>query len=127
MDFEGLKKYAMPVLSYGLAAVFLWFGINQLINPNNFIGYLPQLIFDSGYAKTFVIANGIFEIIASIMLITGLFTRWVALLLALHLMAITLELGYGEVAVRDFGLSIATFVIFLNGPDQLCLDTRLKK
>jgi uncharacterized membrane protein YphA (DoxX/SURF4 family) len=123
---SSMRKYAIPVLRYGLAAVFLWFGINQVINPDNFIGYLPQFLFDSGYAKMFVMANGIFEIIASGLLIAGYFTRWIALILALHLFAITFEVGYGETGARDFGLALSTLVIFLHGPDELCLDTKLK-
>ncbi len=55
----------------------------------------------------------------------GLLTRIAAFILALHLAIITIELGYGETAVRDFGLTFATLSIALGGPDQWSLDQKL--
>lgn len=126
-SFDNAKTYAPIVLRYAMGLVFLWFGINQLINPNNFIGYLPTFIFNSSYAVTFVYANGIFEIIAGTLLILGILVRWVAALLALHLIAITFDLGYSELAVRDFGLAVATIAIWLWGEDTWCLGKKWKK
>ena len=107
-----------------MSAVYLWFGVSQLINPTNFIGYLPGFIFSSPYATAFVIGNGVFEVIAGGLLLSGKFTRIAALLLGLHLCGIAIELGYGDVAVRDFGLMLATMAIALHGPDNWCLDAR---
>lgn len=124
---EHCKKYAPVVLRIGMSLVFLWFGISQLIDPTNYIGYLPEFLFNSSFAHSFVIGNGIFEIIAGLLLLLGFFVRPIALLLALHLAVITFELGYGEVAVRDFGLTLATLSIALGGNDIWCLSTRFKK
>ena len=125
--FDNTKKVAPAILRYGLGIVYLWFGINQLINPGNFTGYLPTFIFSSGYATTFVLINGVFEIIAGTLLILGIFTRIVSALLALHLLAIMFDLGYGDVAVRDFGLVISTIAITLWGEDEWCLEKKWKK
>ena len=127
MNFQDTKKYAPILLRYCIALVYLWFGISQVLNPKDFIGYLPDFLFNSGYANTVVLANGIFEIIAAILLITGLFTRIIALLLGLHLLAITVEVGYGEIGVRDFGLTIATITVALWGEDDWCLSKKWKK
>ena len=32
--------------------------------------------------------------------------------------------GYGEIGVRDFGLALATLVVFMNGPDILCVQPK---
>ena len=64
MDLSKAKVFAPAVLRYGLGLVYLWFGISQLINPGNFIGYLPTFLFNSSFAQSFVIINGVFEIIA---------------------------------------------------------------
>lgn len=127
MGFKKAKEFSPLVLRVGLALVFLWFGISQLIDPVGFTGYLPYFLFDSSYATTVVIANGVFEIIAGLFLLLGLFTRVVSLLLALHLAVITIELGFGEIAVRDFGLIIATLAVFLGGYDKWSIDYKLKK
>lgn len=78
----------------------------------------------SGYAVQIVYANAIFELIASVFLILGVFVRPVSFLLALHLAAITFKLGFIMDGVRDFGLTVATFAIFLNGEDKWCLKRK---
>ena len=107
------KNYAPMVLRYGLSIVFLWFGISQLVNPNNFVGYLPDFLFSSGYANLFVFANGVFEILAAGLLIANKFTSIISALLALHLIGIMVDLGYGETLVRDFGIFVGTTALFL--------------
>jgi len=121
MNFEKIKKYAPAVLRYGLALVFFWFAISQLTNPAGWIGYLPPFLAGMPNAAMFIYANAVFEIIFASLLALGIFTRIASLLLALHMIGIVVSLGYNAVAVRDFGLMIATFTVFLNGPDKLCL------
>ena len=122
-----MPKYSPLLLRIAISLVFLWFGANQLINPENFIGYLPGFITTLDSAKTAVILNGIFEAVFGLLLLLGIFTRPVALLLGLNLLAITFSLGYNEIAVRDFGLALACFAVALNGNDQWCLNNKLKK
>ena len=119
-------EYSRILTRIAISIVFLWFGINQIINPDYFMGYLPSFILLSGYAKTFIYLNGTFEVIFGTLLAIGLFTRTAALLLTIHLVGIIIGLGYNDVAVRDFGLMLITFAIFLGGKDKWCLDYRIK-
>jgi hypothetical protein len=41
----------------------------------------------------------------------GIWTRWAALLLALHLAVITFDIGLSAIGVRDFGLTVATLAL----------------
>ena len=137
------KKYAPIILRIGLALVFLWFGLTQLVNPQSFMGYLPDFLLDHSAdmnhehpfqsahnlpltAHVIIMGNGFFETVFGIMLILGLFTRVSSLLLALHLFGIMITLGYNDIAIRDLGLMFAAFAIFLNGPDRWTLDNKLK-
>lgn len=45
-------------------------------------------------------------------------------MLAVHLFNIMWMVGYGEIGVRDFGLAIATLVVFMNGSDAFCLQQK---
>jgi uncharacterized membrane protein YphA (DoxX/SURF4 family) len=121
---EKLKQYAPIILRIGLAGVFLWFGINQIIDPLSWVGYIPSFITNlTGItASSVVFYNALFEIIAGTMLLLGLFTRVVALVLFLHLLDIAFTVGLDSIGVRDLGLAVATFAIFLNGMDWLTLD-----
>ncbi len=121
---DKLKKYSPVVLRFGLAIVFLWFGFSQLKNPELWTGLLPGFL---NASVSFIYLNAIFEIIFAFLLMVGLFTRIVSFILGLHLIGIIFSLGYGAVAVRDVGLAIATFSIFLHGADEFCLDILIKK
>ena len=137
------KNYASLVLRVGLALVFLWFGINQLINPTSFLGYMPQWLAPHDVQMLhehalqwlhtlpimqhiIIMGNGIFETVFGLLLLLGLFTRLSAFLLTLHLVGIMVVLGYNDIAVRDFGLAVATFSVFLQGPDEWSLDKKMK-
>ena len=124
---EKMSRIAPVVVRIGIALVFLWFGTQQLGNTSAWTGLIPSWATSlSGLdAAALVTLNGAFEIIAAAFLITGLFTRAVALLSALHLLSITFTMGYTGIGVRDFGLSMAAISIFLYGADAWCLDTYL--
>ena len=127
MDFQRLKRYSQPLLRVGLSLVFLWFGINQLVDPVSFLGFLPDWLPSFITPNTAVLLNGFFEVITSLLLITGLFTRITSFLLALHMIGIITSLGYTPVAVRDFGIMLATFSVSLHGPDKYTLDHKLRE
>ncbi len=126
MNLDNAKQYAPPVLRIGLSLVFLWFGINQLLLPDDFMGYLPNFILQLDYAKTLIYLNGAAEVILGSLLLIGFMVRPVAFLLALHLLSIAGGLGYNDIMIRDLGLALATVSIFLGGADKWTVDYRRK-
>jgi len=107
-----------------MTAVFIWFGVSQLINTSAWVSLVPGWatgIFGLTAADV-VHMNGVFEIIAGCMLVLGIYVRVVALLLGLHLIVIAGELGITAIGVRDFGLSFATLSVALFGTDRYCLS-----
>jgi uncharacterized membrane protein YphA (DoxX/SURF4 family) len=119
------KQYAPVVLRFGLVALFLWFGLSQVISPSEWVSWLPSWTSSLPLgAKTLVLLNGGFEVIFGALLALGIQTRWVALLLSLHLFLIAYEIGYNDVGVRDFVLSISTLAIALFGADRYTLDEK---
>lgn len=126
--FEQYQKYGTTVVRLGIAAVFLWFGLTQFFNPQALIGYAPSFAFSLPISITqFMMLNGIFDTLVGALLAVGFFTRAVALLGAIHIAGVAISLGHNDVAVRDWGLSIAALSIALNGPDELTLDRKLSK
>lgn len=120
-----LSKYGPVLLRLALAIVLIWFGTSQLLHPENWTRIVPAWangIF--GGADTVVHMNGYFEIIMAILLLAGIQVRIVGLILGLHLIAIASNFGLSPTGVRDWGLCLAAFSIFLNGPDAWSLDQK---
>lgn len=141
--FNRYAAYAPVVVRVAVSFVFLWFGISQLVNPESFLGYLPgwvhsppaamqhmhalQFLHDiSGAPHWAIMGNGAFETLFGALLLAGLFTRISALLLSIHLALIGASLGYNDILIRDLGLALATFSVFLHGPDKFCRDGKVK-
>ncbi|MCA9487965.1 MAG: DoxX family protein [Nanoarchaeota archaeon] len=123
-----LSKRSTQILRYTLGAVFLYFGLRQIINPDMWTGFVPNFLTGATItANNWVIMNGILEITLSIFLILGLYTRFASLILSLHLLLIALPMIEDPSGVRDFGLTVATFIVFLNSPDRTCLDWKFRK
>ncbi len=128
MNFKYLRKWSPTVLRCGLAFVFLWFGLNQLFNAQSWLVWLPAW---TSYFPIepiiFIYGNAFLEIFLGSFLAVGLFTRFSALLLSIHLLGITLSLGYNDIALRDLGLTIATLSVALHGHDFLSYDQKFLK
>jgi uncharacterized membrane protein YphA (DoxX/SURF4 family) len=115
------KELALPILRIGISLVFLWFGLNQVLFPDEFLGYLPEFLLSIDFAANIIIINGIIETILGLLLIFGFFVQPIAFLLGLHMIGIILSVGYNEIAVRDFGILVALVAIFIGGNDKWCI------
>ena len=121
-----LETYASAMLRYGMAAVILWFSLQQFLHTSAWTAYIPDSIVAMTHleASTLVILNALFELVFGIALVFGWKVRIVSLLLALHLFDIMWTVGYGEIGARDFGLAVATLVVFMNGSDILSIQQK---
>lgn len=140
---EKNKKYSTDLVRIAVSLVFLWFGISQLIDPESFLGYIPEWLYQQepqmmqgfiqfmqrvpNFVYNVILLNGIFETIFGILLLIGFFTRIAAFLLALHLFGIAFSLGYNDVAVRDFGLALATASLIFSGAGEISMDSKFRK
>ncbi len=109
------EQLGITILRLGLAVMFLWFGFSQLLDGINWVAWVPEWAVNTLHLPPamIVLANGLFEVVAGALLALNIWTRWVALALALHLLVITIEIGATAIGVRDFGLTMATFALAL--------------
>lgn len=114
-------------LRWSLALLFVWFGTQQLLHPAQWVSYLPEW---TGYlpmpSEMFVQLNGWLEICLATLLAIGVYTRFSAGLLGLHLAGIAVTAG-GAVGVRDATLAAACISVVLGGADQWSLDASFAK
>lgn len=117
-----MNDTGMAVLRIGMALVFLWFGIAQVTAPQDWTDYIPSWVPGAATgATTHVLINGGIEIIMAVMLLVGVFVRPVAALAALHMLVITIVVGYNAVGVRDAGLFFGILAVALSEPDRWTL------
>ncbi len=116
------SSYAPILLRFAIGLVYLWFGSSQLLDPLQWEAFVPSWALYGGITShTLVYFNGIFEVIMALLLLLGIYTRIVASLLFVHLLTITLSIGFNAIGVRDFGLTFATLSIALYGDDKYSL------
>jgi len=117
------KDYSTAIIRIGLALVLLWFGIDEILNPENWFGYFPESLTSllPFSLETFFILNGIFEIIVGILFLVGFKTRIVAAISALHLLSITIAIGYNDIGIRDFGLTLMAVSLIFSGSGKFRL------
>ncbi len=129
MDYmEKYSKYGPTIVRVGIAFVVLWFGCTQVANPGPWLGVLPEWTKSLPVGQiNLIYLNGLTEIFLGALLLVGFYTRFVALLIGLHILNIAFTLGFNAVGVRDFGLSLAALGIFFTGASHWSLDHLFEK
>lgn len=91
-----------------LGFVVIWFGLNEVRNPEAWAIYVPGFLQGMSMVNTLVLVHGVILILSGVALIFNFYRRLAAIVLALMLLDIvaTLWLGSGldEITVRDIGL-----------------------
>jgi len=110
-----MEKYAKLILRFGLAVVFLYFGVSQFLSPERWITLLPDFLGNLENAKYFIYLNATFDILIAVSLFFDLFLKLFSILGFLHLLGISLfSLGIlSPSGVRDIGLAFAMLSLFL--------------
>lgn len=105
------------ILRLGLASVFLWFGFSQLFDGLNWVSWVPEwaVNFLNLPPAMIVLGNGLLEVVLGSLLALGLWVRITAIILAIHLATIIIEVGLTAIGVRDFGLMMATIALAFLG------------
>lgn len=116
-----LPFFAPVVLRLGLSGVIIWFGTSQILSPSVWTSYIPDIAMHlTGMsAFTLVIFNGIFEIVAAVFLVFGLWIRPVAGLLFLHMCGIVASVGLDPIGIRDIAIAAGLLSTTFYGNDVL--------
>lgn len=122
-------RFAPLVLRLGLAALFLWFGLSQVVAPAEWLAWVPAWATTLSWIspETLILFNGGFESVFGIALALGFRVRLTALLLSLHIFFIAYEVGYNDIGVRDFAIGVSTLAVALSTPDTFTLDHSMRK
>lgn len=96
------------VIAYALAFVVIWFGINEIVDTKNWVGFVPQFLGVGSLAYAAVISHGIVLSITGLMLTFNFHRRIAAGILVLVFTELIIDLIIGgiskDIIVRDIGL-----------------------
>ncbi len=118
MDFKFKKEdLGIYILRLGLAIVFLYFGISQILDQSRWIYLVPDRFFNfyinEILKSKLVFVNGIFDVIIALSLLSGIFLKIFSILGFFHLVSITIfSLGFEPSGIRDLGLAFAMLSLF---------------
>jgi len=110
--------YGKLVLRIGLGLVFLYFGLNQLIEPTRWVDLIPETFTKFIDPKIIIYLNGIFDILIAFFLFCGIFIKIISILGFIHLIGVSLfSLGFTPSGIRDLGLAFAILSLYFFGED----------
>ena len=128
-NIVGNYKISTLFLRIALGVFFLWFGIDKVLTPSNWLGWIPDSIFPvlPFEVAKFILLEGIIEIIVGVLLTIGLFTRVAAAVSSLQMMLIIIFIGFNEATIRDIGLLGGTISLLITGSPALSLDKLIER
>lgn len=93
-----------------LAFVFAWFGVNEILNPRYWSGYVPQMAIEMLPIPIYplVQAHGAVLALLAVCFLFGFYIRYIGVIALLVLLSIIGGListnGIDEIVVRDIGI-----------------------
>jgi len=109
LDRPGLPAL---LLRLGLAVILLYAAIGSFVDPREWIGYLPGFLTDIVDAHVFLNIFAVFELALAAWLLSGIYTRYAALVTAVMLAGIVLaNFNLFAITFRDIALIFATLAL----------------
>ena len=107
----------------GLAAVFIWFGVDKFLNPQYWLSaWIPQSALSVASkvgisGMDVVYASGVFELLVGASILSNIFIKIFSVLALIFLVVVLFTFGISEVLIRDIGL-MGGFLSLLFWPEN---------
>jgi uncharacterized membrane protein YphA (DoxX/SURF4 family) len=99
-------------LRLGLATVFLYAAISGTLNPREWVGYVPSILTDHFDAELLLKFFSVYELALAVLLLSGIYTRYVGLLCTVTLIGIVASnFSLLAISFRDIGLAFAALAL----------------
>ena len=120
-SIAGIVTSPENIFSYALGFVVSWFGLNEILAPQEWVAFAPPFLGTGTLAVSLVVVHGIVLVTCAVLLFFKFYRRIAAAILALVFVEVVIGLvtqtGLSDIAVRDIGLGgMATGLAFLSSP-----------
>ena len=100
------------ILRIAISFTVLWAGIRGILNPTDWVGFVPSFIQDFIDPEVFLIAHGFLWMLVAAGLIAGFWRPLLSFAAFAGLTAILIFNGINDITFRDVGLALAALVLF---------------
>lgn len=120
------KDFSLLVLRLGISLIFLYFGILALKDPAGqgeiwLNQSMKDIITTLVSVKVFMTLLGLAQITVAVLTILGVYIRYTSLAAAALLLGIIINLGFNDIALRDFAILTAYLFLSVNGGGKYVL------
>ncbi len=99
------------LLRIAVAFPMLWAGVRQIMNPTDWIGFVPSWIGSIINPDLFLIAHAFTNLIVGLGLLLGFWRILFSAAATAMFVSILIFYGIDDVTFRDVGLAIAAFIL----------------
>lgn len=118
MNFIKEKLNAEIILSFFLAFVVLWFGVNEILAPQNWVGLAPEFLKNLFPVNLLILAHGTALTLCGAALVLNIYRKAAAAIIAILLLEIIVNFlvnyGLSDIVARDIGLFGAALAIIFS-------------
>ncbi|MDP2650647.1 MAG: hypothetical protein Q8P04_00950 [bacterium] len=100
-------------LRLAVAFPMIWAGVHQMMNPTDWIGFVPPWLGSFIAPEAFLTIHSVFNIVIGIGLLIGFWRILFSAAAVASLASIVIFYGVDDITFRDAGLTIVAFVLFL--------------
>ena len=100
------------LLRLGLTVIFSYAAISSLVNPQDWVGYLPGMLTDHIPGTTLLHFFSVYEIGLAVWLLSGIYVRYAALLCAMTLAGIVVSnIHLFAITFRDIAIIFSALAL----------------
>jgi hypothetical protein len=108
-----MESNSATMLRWGLAFVFFYAAVAALLDPGEWVAFLPPFLSDIAPLTLFLTAFSVYQLILASMLFWGKYLWWSSLLAVLTFAGIVIvNYQVMDLVFRDIGLAFAALALF---------------
>ena len=101
------------ILRVAVSFPILWAVIRGMLNPADWVGFVPSFVGEIIDPEVFLVAHGLLWIVTAAGLLAGFWRPFFAGVAFLGITSILIFFGIDDINFRDVGLALTAFVLFL--------------